>query len=107
MRRDAPVARATVLAPPRPIASASLAASSRRARSSRCRASNSNRRLIASTSAMPHSLAQSSTLCYVYSLTGPKLRLEVHVEDLSGLADRIVGGVVGLGDAEGADGVLE
>src|SRR5687767_9395857 len=79
-RRDTPVARATVLAPPHPIAIASLAAHSRRARSSRCRASNSNRRLIASTSAMPHSLAQSPALCYVYSLTSPKLRAEMRVE---------------------------
>src|SRR4051794_39929667 len=70
-RRDTPVARATVLAPPRPIASASLAASSRRVRSSRCRASISNRRVIASTSTMPHSLAQPAALCYVYSLTDP------------------------------------
>src|SRR5687768_3919652 len=36
-----------------------------------------------------------------------ELRLEVHLEDARRLADRLIGGIVGLGDAAGADRLFE
>src|SRR5260221_14521921 len=54
--RESPVARETAEIPPHPIATASLAATSRRDRSLRSPATSSNLRLIPASSFMPHSL---------------------------------------------------
>src|SRR6266705_5564046 len=70
--RESPVARETTEIPPHPIAIASLAATSRRARSFSSPLTSSNLRLITSSLLMPHSLSHLSSSCYLYFLTSPK-----------------------------------
>ena len=67
--RESPVARETVEIPPHPITIASLAATSRRARSFSSPLTRSNLRLIASSSLMPHSPnLPKSCLTYTYRI---------------------------------------
>ena len=75
--RESPVARETTEIPPHPIATASLAATSRRDRSLSSLATSSNLRLIPASSFMPHSLSHITSLisfCDRYFLTTPKRR---------------------------------
>src|SRR5713226_9640992 len=71
--RESPVARETIETPPHPIASASLAASSRRVRSFSSVATRSYRCLTSSSLFMSHRLPYPPSLCQCYSLTTSKI----------------------------------
>src|SRR6266511_651349 len=73
-RRDTPVALETIEAPPRPIASASAAATQRRSFSFSIPSSSLNRLPIVSTSAIPHKIHPDPQLCNSYFVTIPYLR---------------------------------